>query len=71
MRNSFRLILLLLTAAVTLLSLSACSIKDRPYCEHCHQTKVDTSHHITVGTVDTTVCTDCYQQYKNGAWTFP
>ena len=71
MRNSFRLILLLLTAAVTLLSLSACGSLDRFYCEHCHQTKVDTLHHITVGTVDTTVCTDCYQQYMNGEWTFP
>ncbi len=61
----------ILFAVIFLLSLSACGIKDCFYCEHCHQTKVDTPHHITVGTVDTTVCADCYQQFKNGEWTFP
>lgn len=66
-----RLSTVLAAALLFFAVLTACSIKDRFYCEHCHQTKVDTPHHITVGTVDTTVCTDCYQQYMNGEWTFP
>lgn len=66
-----RFLTVLAAALLIFTVLAACGIKDRFYCEHCHQTKVDTPHHITVGTVDTSVCTDCYQRYKNGEWTFP
>lgn len=66
-----RQLLLLLAAALILLALSACGMKDRFYCEHCHQAKFDTPHYITVNTVDTVVCSDCFESYQNGEWTFP
>lgn len=56
-------------ASVTLIS--ACGIMESFYCEHCHQVKTDVMHHITVDTVDTTVCSSCYESYRNGEWQFP
>ncbi|MBQ3265957.1 MAG: hypothetical protein IJH07_09310 [Ruminococcus sp.] len=56
-------------AAIALLS--ACGIKETFYCEHCHQTKTDIPHHITVNTVDTTICSQCYKSYQKGEWIFP
>ncbi|MBQ9680244.1 MAG: hypothetical protein IJV48_06140 [Ruminococcus sp.] len=62
---------ILLLSLILLLCFSACSVKEMLYCDHCHRTKFDTPHYIMVGTVDTTVCSDCYKDYQNGEWTFP
>lgn len=70
-KNHASVLWLLFLSAVMLLCFSACSVKEMVYCEHCHQTKLDTPHYITVGTVDTTVCSDCCKDYQNGEWTFP
>ena len=45
-----RFLTVLAAALLIFTALAACGIKDCFYCEHCHQTKVDTPHHITVGT---------------------
>ena len=71
MCKNIRIALCLLLAAVILCSVSACAVKDTFYCEHCHRTKTDVPHYITVNTVDTTVCSECYQSYQNGEWSFP
>ena len=71
MKNKRVWIMVVALLAYILLCFSACAVRDAFYCEHCHQTKVDIPHTITAGTVDTTVCTDCYESYQNGEWTFP
>ena len=69
MRKTIQIILFLLLTGIVLLSLSAC--KDTFRCEHCHQIKTDTPHHITVNAADTTVCSECFESYQNGEWAFP
>lgn len=41
---------------------------ERFFCEHCHRTVTEKPIFITEGTVDTTVCSDCYQDYLKGMW---
>lgn len=64
-------IVALLTALAAVALLSSCKMEKAFYCEHCHQTKTDIPHYITVDTVDITVCSECYESYKMGKWSFP
>ena len=41
---------------------------ERFSCEHCHRTVTEKPIHIAEQTVDTTVCSDCYQDYLKGMW---
>ena len=41
---------------------------ERFFCEHCHQTVTEKPIHIAEQTVDTTICSDCYQDYLKGMW---
>ena len=41
---------------------------ERFFCEHCHRTVTEKPIHIAEQTVDTTVCSDCYQDYLKGMW---
>ena len=70
MKRAAVLITVFVMIAATAL-LSGCRIKESFYCEHCHQTKFDVPHYITVDTVDITVCSKCYESYRNGEWQFP
>ena len=41
---------------------------ERFFCEHCHRTVTEKPIFIAEGTVDMTVCSDCYQDYLKGMW---
>ena len=60
MVKKFLLLLLELLLALSFLACSAQSYQ----CDYCSQQYSDDSYNVLIGTVDLTLCANCYQKYE-------
>jgi hypothetical protein len=62
-RKAIAFVLLVITTIGVVFGLVGCK-DDRYYCDYCHQWYVGQPYYVLEGTVDSTLCETCHQEWE-------